>query len=404
MLSGLARRAVGAALGVVIVAPANAQSVADALKSGKVSGDFRYRLENVDQVGFARNALASTLRSRLGYETGAFEGFKALLEFEDVRPIGDDRYNSGINGKVALPSVGDPKGTELNRAQMSYSSEPFSAVVGRQRISFDNNRFVGPGAFRQNDQTFDAARVNLTPTKEAGLTYVYVWRVNRTLGDKNPLGRFRGDSHLINGAYTFPVGKLTAYAYLLDTKPVNATSSDTLGLRFAGTRKVTDSVNAQYTLEFADQSDAKANPIDYSLNYYLVEGGVGLGAASARMGYEVLEGNGRIGFATPIATLHSFQGFADVFTATPSTGIQDVYGVADYTFKFERGLKSLKLAAWYHDYSRDFGAGSLGDEINLVATATITDNLAAELKFADYDGVPGFAGREKFWASVTLTF
>jgi hypothetical protein len=381
-----------------------ADPLADILKGGKTSGDFRYRIESVDQAGFARDALASTLRSRVGYETGAFKGFKALMEFEDIRPIGDDRFNSTTNGKIFLPTVADPKITELNRAQISYASDMFGAVVGRQRINLDNQRFVGGVGFRQNEQTYDAARVNVTPTKEAALTYTYVWRVNRFLGRDNPLGRFKGDTHLINGSYTFPIGKLSAYGYFLETKPSNVNSSKTLGARFAGTRKINDGFTAQYTLEFADQRDAKANPIDYSLTYYLLEGGGIFGAASARAGYEVLQGNGRIGFATPLATLHAFQGFADVFLTTPTAGIKDVYAVADYTFKFDTQLKSLRLAAWFHDYSRDFGSGSLGNEINLVATAAITDNVSAELKFADYNGNRFAADRQKLWASVTLTF
>jgi hypothetical protein len=383
---------------------ADAQTAMDALKSGKVSGDFRYRVESVDQTGVARNALASTLRSRLGYETGAFNGFKASLEFEDIRPIGDDRYNSTTNGKVALPTVADPKITELNRAQLAYTAEKFGATLGRQRLSFDNQRFVGGVGFRQNEQTYDAARANLTPTKEAAFSYAYVWRVNRVFGRDNPTGRFKGDTHVLNGSYALPIGKLSAYGYLLETKPSNVNSSNTFGLRFAGNRKINDGFTAQYALEFADQSDAKANPIDYGLNYYLIEGGGSFGAASARAGYEALEGNGRIGFATPLATLHAFQGFADVFLTTPAAGIEDLYAVADYTIKFESGMKSLRLAAWYHDYAREFGAGSLGEEINFVATVVITDNVSAELKFADYSGVPGFASRQKFWASVTLTF
>ncbi|MSO97623.1 MAG: hypothetical protein EXR11_05305 [Rhodospirillaceae bacterium] len=385
-------------------AAATAEPFTDALKAGKASGDFRYRIEAVDQNGFARNAFASTLRSRVGYETGALNGFKALMEFEDIRPIGDDRFNSTTNRKVLLPTVADPKIAELNRAQISYTSEQFGAVVGRQRINLDNQRFVGAVGFRQNEQTFDAARVNVTPSKEAAFTYAYVWQVNRVFGRDNPLGRFKGDTHIFNGSYSFPIGKLSAYAYLLEPKPSNPNSSNTFGARFAGTRKINDGFSAQYAVEFANQHDAKANPVDYSLNHYLIEGGGIFGAASARAGYEVLEGNGRIGFATPLATLHAFQGFADVFLTTPTAGIKDLYAVADYTFKFEAGLKSLRLAAWLHDYTRDFGSGSLGSEVNLVATAVVTDSVSAELKFADYNGGVFAASRQKVWASVTLTF
>ena len=47
-------------------------------------------------------------------------------------------------------------------------------------------------------------------------------------------------------------------------------------------------------------------------------------------GIEYLEGNGTIGFSTPLATLHKFQGFADVFLTTPASGITDAYGKLGY--------------------------------------------------------------------------
>ena len=47
-----------------------------------------------------------------GYETGDYKGFKALLEIEDVTPIGRDNYNSTTNGVTDRPVVADPDGTE----------------------------------------------------------------------------------------------------------------------------------------------------------------------------------------------------------------------------------------------------------------------------------------------------
>ena len=75
--------------------------------------EMRARYEHVDQDGLARSAEAYTLRTRLGWETAAFHGFKALVEMEDVRPLAAVRYNvavpgvagASLNGKTEYPIV-----------------------------------------------------------------------------------------------------------------------------------------------------------------------------------------------------------------------------------------------------------------------------------------------------------
>ena len=52
--------------------------------------------------------------------------------------------------------VPDPRGTELNRFQITNTSLPGTrTTLGRQRIVLDDSRFVGNVGFRQNEQTFD---------------------------------------------------------------------------------------------------------------------------------------------------------------------------------------------------------------------------------------------------------
>ena len=83
-----------------------------ALTSGKAHLDFRYRLESVDQDPFSRDATASTLRSRLNYQTGELRGFSAFVEADNVTVIGDDdAYNSTVNGVTNRPVIVDPEYT-----------------------------------------------------------------------------------------------------------------------------------------------------------------------------------------------------------------------------------------------------------------------------------------------------
>ncbi len=131
-----------------------------ALTEGKILFDARYRYEYVDQDGLANNADAHTVRTRLGYETGKFYNFSALLELEDVTGLGGEDYNDTINGKTTYPVVADPEDTNINRALISYTGLPQTNLsFGRQTINLDNQRFVGAVGWRQNDQTFDAIRL-----------------------------------------------------------------------------------------------------------------------------------------------------------------------------------------------------------------------------------------------------
>ncbi|MBP6701372.1 MAG: hypothetical protein KA135_08995, partial [Halioglobus sp.] len=66
----------------------------EAVRSGKVGLDFRYRFEGVDQDDFSKDAEASTLRSRITATSGSLYGFTALGEVDNVTVIGSDHYNS----------------------------------------------------------------------------------------------------------------------------------------------------------------------------------------------------------------------------------------------------------------------------------------------------------------------
>ena len=86
-----------AALSTLALPAFAGDSFMDALTGGKPSLDVRYRYESVDQNNALKNADASTLRLRFGYETGEYKGFGVMLEGEHLSAIGDDDYNSTTN-------------------------------------------------------------------------------------------------------------------------------------------------------------------------------------------------------------------------------------------------------------------------------------------------------------------
>ena len=387
---------------------ANDSAFVRAIKSGKPIIDVRYRFEFKTQETFARDAYANTVRTRLGYESGEFHKLKVLVEFENVASIGDDHFNSTTNGRTQFPVIADPNATEINRAQVTFSGiEKTPITVGRQAFNLSNQRFVGAVDFRQNQQTFDAARLSTAYFKNLSFDYLYLNRIHRVFGDDHPLGEFDSDSHVLAGTYDAKkLGKLSGYALLLDFEEAPTLSSKTVGVRYENAIPLDAGKRFKLGLvgEYAAQRDHAQNPFDYSESYVHGEASLTAAAATLRAGYERLGGNGAIGFSTPLGTLHKFQGHADVFLTTPANGVEDFYVTAQYEWKRAPLKTGLSFFATWHDFKAERGGADLGEELDAGLAVAIRKRWSAEFKGAIYDGVPGFPDRSLVWASLRFQY
>ena len=382
------------------------ESFADAVTAGKTQITLRYRYEFVDQEGFSENANASTLRTRLNYRTGRWNGFSVFLEAENVSAIIWDDFNSAAGtsspDRNIYPVVADPNGTEFNQAYLDYNfSDDSNLRFGRQRILLDNQRFVGGVGWRQNEQTYDGFSYISKFSNNAKLFIGYVWNVNRIFGDSVPAGDHEQDTILANLA--FPIkgfGKLVGYWYNIDNKDAAAFSTSTLGLKWSGKVGGTDS-RLSYGLEFASQTDAANNPVDYNASYYRLDAAFAFKPLTLFAGYESLSGDANkagAAFRTPLATLHAFNGWADKFLATPGAGLNDLF------FGVKGKLGKNKWVLLYHDYSAEDGGGSFGSEINANFAIPIDKNFSVLLKAAIFDGAGGYPDTSKLWAMVNARF
>ena len=384
-------------------------SLIEAIKETKPLIDVRYRYEWKDQAGFATNADANTLRTRLGFETGEFYHFKVLLEFENVLSIGSDNFNSTTNGLTAFPVIADPDATEINRAQITFTGIEKTAITfGRQRYNLNNHRFVGAVDFRQNQQTFDAARLSSTIIDNLTVDYVYIDRVQRIFGDAHPLGDIDSDSHVISAAYKAGAfGVVKGYSVLLDLHELPGASSATWGVRYENKFALADEpdIKLGVVAEFASQSDYASNPTNYRESYIHGEATLSVAAASAKLGYERLGGDGVIGFSTPLATLHKFQGFADAFLTTPAAGLEDFYATLAYNWKETPLGVGVKVFATYHNFSSDVGSLDFGNEFDAGAVISFRKHWSINLKGAVFDGGAfGPADRSVIWTSLRFQY
>jgi hypothetical protein len=361
---------------VVIPAAANA----DALKL-KPLIDTRLRYENVDQTGIAKKANALTARARLGLEATSGQ-FVFLAEAEGVLAL-DNNYFSGVNSKSATyPIVADPQNVELNRVQLQYKGLPKTVVtVGRQRINLDDQRFVGSVGWRQNEQTFDAVRVTWAGLPRLSIDASYVWSVRTVNGVDGTGARptaIPGSNWFGLVSYAAPIGTLTGFAYLVDQDLAAVQgfrlSSQSYGVRFAGSRPIAPGWKIGYIASAARQSDYRRNPNRYAASYYLAEANVSGKVLAATAGYEVLgadHGTALTSFQTPLASLFRFQGWAGKFGTTPPNGIRDLYGTLGANWKTKGLISGVGLGATWHHFDSDRLSQHYGDELDLLAQAKL---------------------------------
>ncbi len=383
--------------------------IIEAIKNSKPLIDVRYRFETKDQDGFAQDAYSNTIRTRLGFETGEVYNLKVLVEFENVASIGDDHFNSTTNGRTQFPVIADPNVTEINRAQVTFTGIDKTAItVGRQRFNLNNHRFVGAVDFRQNQQTFDAARFSTKLIDHVTFDYLYISRVHRIFGDNNPAGEFNSDSHVLSAIIDGDeLGTLKTYGVILDLEETPALSSQSWGARYENIVTLDEDAGIKLGVvaEYATQSDNAANPIDYREAYLHGEASLSVAPFTGKLGYEKLGGDGTSSFKTPLATLHKFQGFADVFLVTPAAGLQDVYGTIAYNWKNAPFGTGVKFFATYHDFKSDVGSLDLGDEFDAGMSVKFCKHWSINLKGAVYNGgASNIADRNLIWAALRFQY
>lgn len=385
-----------------------AQGVAAQQVTLKPLLDARLRYEAVDQDGLPRDADAVTARVRSGI--AATRGrWSALAEAEATLAI-IGRYNDGLNGRAAYPIVADPQNIELNRAQLAYTVPGQVAITaGRQVVEIIDQRFVGSGAFRQNEQTFDAVRAEWTGIRNLRADVTYAWSVRTINGIDGRAARpqaVSGDNVFALLGYTTPVGTLTGFAYLVDQDEAAVQgfrlSSQTWGVRLAGARPLGREVRLGYVGSYARQSDYHRNPNNYRADYYLAEASLSRRAVTGTIGYEVLgadRGAALTSFQAPLSALFKFQGWADRFTTTPPDGVRDLYATAAAGWTTRGTVTGVNLSATWHRFTSDRDHRHYGDEWNLLAAAKL-GRTTLSARYAHYDAARFATDTDKLWLTA----
>ncbi len=377
---------------------------------GRLLFNQRLRYEYAKAEGL-ESANAFTLRTRVGYETPKLYGLYFVGEFENTWAINYQDYRAFPIPQFPAPPktvIADPRNNELNQLYIGWKAFNSELKGGRQEINLDNQRFVGAVAWRQNEQTFDAVRFTTNIIEDMWLSYAWDWRVNRIFGVYAPVPnqeRFLSNNHFVNLHYTgVPYGTVGAYFYYVDLDKAAALSGSTVGLFYDGKIKLDDHWSLPVRAEYAFQTDnagssAGAN-VDFWFNYWHAMLGVNYDGYEVGFGFENLGGNSTRAFQTPLATLHKFNGWADVFLTTPATATGG--GLQDYYFYAKAGLPwKFKANACYHYFTAANSSRNYGQEVDLGLSRPITENLTALVKFAYYDGHGGPTANGLLGSDVT---
>ncbi|MDH2129759.1 hypothetical protein N5J77_01380 [Sphingobium yanoikuyae] len=384
---------------LAVAGPACAQQI-----DLKPVAEARLRYEHVDQDGLAQQADALTVRARAGL-TASSGALSATLVGQGTLAV-IDRYFDGFDNAATKPLVADPQNVALYIAQLQYRTKALTLTGGRQKIVLDDERFVGNVAFRDNGQTFDAVRAELTPAQGLKLDVSYAWSVRTIWGFQGKGARqqaISGDNILANLSYATPLGMLSGFAYLVDQDEAAVQayrlSSQTYGVRLAGNQPLSKFAKFAYQLSYARQLDYHRNPNDYAADYWLADATLDLHGWKLNAGYEVLgasHGAALTSFQTPLGTNFKFQGWADKFLTTPANGMRDLYVGTGYGWKQVGPLSGVALAATWHRFESDRLDQHYGNEWDLIASAKLR-RTALSVRYAHYDARAMATDTEKLW-------
>ena len=331
------------------------------------------------------NAFATRATIGVSSKLLSVEGLSFKLDGTAVRALGEAQFNSLDNGKTTYETVVDPDAERISQAILEYKLGKTTLSAGRHIVNLDDQRMIGSVDWRLMMQNLDAVMLRDSTLEGLDLTLGYVWNIKNIRSIDTAT-----DSIIAHAHYTFneKLG-VTLYDYVL------ASTHDTFGAVIGG-KTTLGEVGVTYHAEVAKQMDASRDApegvADKKADAYYTQANVGAVMHGIILGtsYELLSGSngtdGKTAFTTPLATLHKFNGWADLFLGTP------IGGLAETTVSLGYAKKGLgKIVGIYHNYTTDVAMGGkedLGSEIDLIYTNEIkaVKGLNLLLKYANFQG------------------
>lgn len=122
----------------------------------RAMGEIRERSEYDRRLNTDDEDIFHLLRTRFGLEASLEEELMAFIELQDARGFGDTRTGAVRGGEESL--IGLRQGYIQAR---HIGGSPLGVKVGRQALSYGNERLLGASEWSNFGQTFDAAVIRM---------------------------------------------------------------------------------------------------------------------------------------------------------------------------------------------------------------------------------------------------
>ncbi len=335
---------------------------------------------------------------RLDLESQWTEILSSTFELDYVKSFLPDERSDGINNNHHA-MIADVPGGDLNQAFVTLKFEDMKFDVGRQRLAYDSQRFIGGNSFWQNEQTFDAIGSHFNVKSNSVFSYAYVFNVNRIFGEKADkdfyntvypsnwekpdrpgylLGDHEHKTHLMHVEWNeWDYSQLVAYHYAIRNKDVPSDSNNTTGFSYKFNFKG-DQFKYRLQVEVATQ---KRTEIDESnpVPYHLIDAGVGLNTLELSGRYEAMGAKNNVSFITPLGSLYDFMGWANRFGTPISSGVKD--GSVRLLWR----ASPFRVEARYHIFYEYDGGKKLGNEMDFDIVFKPAKKHTVSLRFAYFE-------------------
>jgi hypothetical protein len=387
-------------------------SVGDAITEGRLSLELRPRYTDIRDSDTNEHGHAWTMRSIVGWQTAALDGWRAVVEGIHTDVVDAVRIDTeaAYYGSSSYPLLPDPRKTDTNRLYLENSGLPDTRVrLGKQPVKLDDERFFSDVDFRQVPMLFNGLTVvnNSLPDTE-----VYAALLNRVRTVFATQARTR--IWLLRVAYSPAQDQsIAAYTYgvnqpeIGDNAWLNDGSHEVFGLRAEGVVSTRLGFNWLYRAEVAHQRHYAGGDPLIEADYWRLGGGVAwprLADLGVRVDREVkTSNNGQYAFQMPFEDTYAFNGWASEFTTTPPTGLRDTW----VSVRAQPG--HFQFVAEAHHFASTYGSVAYGNELDLRAAYAVTNSVTLALQHARFHaGQPGgwadFYDSTKTWASLTYDY
>ncbi|WP_457642918.1 hypothetical protein [Persephonella sp.] len=357
--------------------------------------EFRPRYEYVDQEKTGKkDANALTIRTKIGVNIGTVlgvQGLSATLEAIDVSAL-IDQYDPQ---RTKYETVKDPANTRITQAYLAYKYSNFVFIAGRKYVAIDDHRFIGTVNWRQMPQSLGVVAVAGKPIQGLDFLLAGVYERKGIVDSLNKDWKMDKMPIVLDVNYqVVPQAlRLKGFAYLLTD------IHNTYGIKASGKIGLGNGVTVSYLGEYAKQTDPYqkdnvATKPDIDTDYYRLKVGASAMGFFGNVMYTYFgnAGGKDAGFSTPLATLHKFDGWADVMLSGAAKGFY--YGMKEWCIS--AGYKNpvigkLMIAYLKFDSDKDPGFGkSIGSEVDLLYAKKLTKRLSFLAKAAYYNADNGY--------------